>query len=123
MSRMHTWSSKPTGGSSHEFKRQVPTDVDETDLIVGLFGSTERMVWHAITSATIAVAPGLRTRLPNVADAERYAANFVADGRKEVAYVPTKKRSEVDAQGFSESQLAFVEANLKVIEDTVEDDE
>ena len=116
MSRIHTWSSKPTGGSSHEFTRRVPTDIDETDLIVDLFGSTKRMVWHAVVSATIAVAPGCRTRLPNIGDADSYAANFVADGRKEVAYVPTTSRSEVDAQGFSESQLAFVEANLKVLE-------
>lgn len=117
MSRMHTWSSKPTGGSSHEFKREVPTDVDETDLIVGLFGSTERMVWHAVTSATIAVAPGLRTRLPNVEDAVAYARNFVADGRKEAAYVRKVKRSAVDAQNFDEGQMAFVTANFEIIED------
>ncbi len=117
MSRMHTWSSKPTGGTSHKFKRSVPVDVDETDLIVSLFGSTERMVWHAITSFAIAIAPGCRTRLPNLADAEAYAASFVADGRKESAYVPTTTRSEVDAMGFTEEQLAFVEAQLKVVED------
>lgn len=117
MPRMHTWSSKPTGGTSHEFKRLVPKDVNETDLIVALFGSTERMVWHAITSFAIAIAPGCRTRLPNVVDANAYAASFVADGRKESAYVPTTTRSEVDAMDFSEEQLAFVEAQLKVIED------
>ncbi len=117
MPRMHTWSSKPTGGSSHKFKRSVPVDVDETALIVELFGSTKRMVWHAITSYAIAIAPGCRTRLPNVADAEAYAQSFVADGRKEAAYVPTTTRSEVDAQGFDEEQLAFVESILKVVED------
>ena len=111
MSRMHTWSSS-RNGLSHEFTREVPTDIDELDLIVGLFGSTARMVWHAVSSATIAVAPGCRDRLEDIPAAEHYAANYVADGSKEVAYVKTTERSEVDEQDFSESQMAFVEAKF-----------
>ena len=108
MSRMHTWSSS-RNGISHDFKREVPTDVDELDLIVGLFGSTARMVWHAVTSATIAVAPGCRDRLEDIPAAELYAAGYVADGSKETAYVKTVTRGELDEQDFSESQMALIE--------------
>ena len=111
MSRMHTWSSS-LNGISHDFKREVPTDIDELDLIVGLFGSTDQLGWEAGTSATIAVEPGCRDRLEDIPAAEHYAATYVADGSKEVAYVKTTTQTELDEQDFDEDQMAFVLAKF-----------
>lgn len=111
----HTWSSKPTGGISHDFGRKVPTAIDEVELIDGMFGSVPRMINRAVAQWTVDVATGLRERLPNIEAAEAYAEAFVADGAKGTAYVPTATVEEVDEQGFTESQRAFVEARLKII--------
>ncbi len=111
----HQWSTKPTGGISHEFKRNAPTAIDEMDLIESMFGTVPRMINRAVAQWTVDVATGLRERLPNGDAAEAYAATFVADGAKGTAYVPTATKEEVDDQGFTESQRAFVEARLKII--------
>ena len=113
----HTWSTKPSGGQSHEFKREAPTTVDEIKLIEAMFGSVPRMINRAVAQWTVDVATGLRERLPNVEVAESYAAGFAADGSKGTAYVPTATKAEVDSMGFSESQLTFVEARLRVIDE------
>jgi len=113
----HTWSTKPKGGVSHDFAREVPTTIDETDLIEGMFGSIPRMINRAVAQWTVDVATGLRERLPNAEVAESYAASFVADGAKGTAYVPTATVEEVDEQGFTPEQRAFVEARLKIIAD------
>lgn len=111
----HQWSTKPKGGISFEFKREAPTAIDEIELIESMFGSVPRMINRAIAQWTVDVATGLRERLPNGDAAEAYAATFVADGAKGTAYVPTATVEEVDEQGFTESQRAFVEARLKII--------
>lgn len=113
----HTWSTKPKGGTSHEFSRQVPSAIDEIEAIDAMFGSVPRMINRAVAQWTVDVATGLRERLPNGEVAEAYAATFVADGAKGTAYVPTATVEEVDEQGFTDSQRAFVEARLKIIAD------
>lgn len=113
----HTWSTKPKGGISHEFKRAAPTAIDESELIVSMFGSVTRMINRAVAQWTVDVATGLRERLPNGDAADAYAATFTADGAKGTAYVPSATVEEVDEQGFTESQRAFVEARLRIIAD------
>ncbi len=112
----HTWSTKPKGGQSHEFKREAPTTIDESKLIEAMFGTVPRMINRAVAQWTVDVATGLRERLPNAEVADAYAATFVADGSKGTAYVPTATKAEVDEQGFTPEQRAFVEARLKVVE-------
>ncbi len=113
----HTWSTKPKGGLSHEFSREVPGTIGDVELIAAMFGSVPRMINRAVAQWTVDVATGLRERLPNGDAAEAYAATFVADGAKGTAYVPTATVEEVDEQGFTESQRAFVEARLRIIAD------
>ena len=111
----HTWSTKPKGGISQYFKREAPTAIDEIELIESMFGTVPRMINRAVAQWTVDVATGLRERLPNGEVAEAYAATFVADGAKGTAYVPTATPEQLDEQGFTESQRAFVEARLRVI--------
>lgn len=116
----HTWSTKPKNGTSHDFVREAPTTIDESKLIVAMFGSVPRMINRAVAQWTVDVATGLRERLPNVPVAEAHAASFVADGSKGSMYVPTATKAEVDDQQFTESQRAFVEERLRIIAEAVE---
>jgi len=116
--RKHTWKTTPKGMASRKFSKMVPTDIDEVEAIEAMFGTTSRMVWHAVGSRTVAVAPGIKVRMMAGNDdaADQYAESFVADGRKEAVYVPTVTRGEVDAQGFDEGQLAFVAKKFVIVD-------
>jgi len=105
--RIHTWSSTPKGGTSHEFSIEMPTTIDETELIDLRFGSTERMIVEGVRQWTVDVAAEGRKILPDVPAAELYAANFCADGTKTRTAVRITA-DEAEEQDFSESQMAYL---------------
>lgn len=111
MATMHTFKvKKDKHGTSHEFTREVPTGVDETDLILDTFGSVERMIECAVRQFTVDIAPGIRERLPDLDAAKRYVAEYVDDGKKAPARVVRMDADKVKDLGFTEEQKAAMRA-------------
>ena len=100
---------KVTGAAQHEFKISLPTDTDETELIQKRFGSRIRMVDRANAQLIVDVAPGVRKRLPDVPEAQRYIDGFCANGAKD-SYRPKVDKAAAKKQKFTPENMAFLKS-------------
>lgn len=91
------------------FTADMPTTLDDVDLIEARYGTVERMIDRANSQWTVDVAVGIRKRLPDVEKAKAYAANYCDDGRKDTYAQPVViDTSADDAPKFTPEQLAFI---------------
>ncbi len=93
-----------------EFKAEMPFSIEDTDLILKRFGSVNRMIDRANAQWTVDVAPGIRKRLPEVEAAQKYATGYCDNGSRDTWVRPTITADQVEEQGYTEDQLAFLKA-------------
>jgi hypothetical protein len=112
MSKSHTWSTTPKGGSSHDFAVDMPMGPADEALTVKRFGSVERLYICAARQRTVDVAPGLRVLLGrgDTVAAEKFAESFVDDGTRTAVEAIAITSDEATEQGFSKKNLAFLAA-------------
>lgn len=90
----------------------LPTSLDDVDLINRRYGSAERMIAQANRTWVIQAQTGMRKRTAD--EAMEYALNFCDNGKKDT-YVPKVSKAEAKEKGFSAEQLAWLKAKgLKV---------
>jgi hypothetical protein len=99
---------KSANADAVEFKAELPTSIDEAELIVKRYGSVDRMIDRANAQWTVDVAPGMRKRLPDAKSAQSYANGYCDNGSRDTWVRPTIKLEQAGAEGFSDSQIAFL---------------
>lgn len=110
MSIQHTFTcKKDSAAKAHTFKAEMPSSIDDADLIVRRYGSARRMVEVANTAWTVACQTGIRKRLPDLEKAQGYVDNFCHDGSKDT-FVPSMSKDEATKHGFTPEQLAALKA-------------
>lgn len=98
---------KSADSKSLEFRIELPTTMVDKELIIQRYGSVERMIDRANGQLIVDVAPGMRKRLPDMDEAQRYALNFCANGSKD-SFRPKVSKDAQKEQRFSKSQLEFL---------------
>ena len=100
-----------------EFKAELPSTIDEGELIVERYGSVERMIDRANAQWTVDVAPGIRKRLPNAEEAQRYALNYTDNGSRDTWVRPKIDAKQVKEQAFDEGQIEFLRSKGMIVPD------
>lgn len=92
-----------------KFTVDMPSSLEDADLIRKRFGTPERMIAQACRQWTVSVAVGIRKRLPDEAKAEAYASHYCDNGAKDT-FVQTISvdKAEAEEHGFTEEQLAWI---------------
>ncbi|KKN37825.1 hypothetical protein LCGC14_0759690 [marine sediment metagenome] len=123
MAKTHAFKvKKDKDSASLEFKMDLPKTMDDMALIITRYGSVERMIDRANGQCVVDVAPGMRKRLPNVEDAQAYAAGFCDNGSKDAFVAP--KISFADAKDrFDDSQMEWLKSQGMVGPELVEVEE
>ncbi|KKN88099.1 hypothetical protein LCGC14_0251710 [marine sediment metagenome] len=93
-----------------EFKAEMPSSVEDTDLIVKRYGSVDRMIDRANAQWTVDVAPGIRKRLPDTKVAQGYADGYCDNGSRDTWVQPQITPEQMEEQDFDEGQLTFLKA-------------
>lgn len=120
MAKVHAFKVKKDKDSvSLEFKVELPTLLADNELIVQRYGSVERMIDRANGQFIVDVAPGIRKRLPNNVEAQRYAFNFCDNGAKDSFVAPKINRTEAKSR-FDEGQMAWLESQGMLTPEPVE---
>ncbi len=92
-----------------EFKIELPTSMDDMDLIMKRFGTVERMIDRANGQLVVDIAPGIRKRLPNVDMATMYVYGYCDNGARDEYVKPSISTEEAkDEHGFTDEQIAWL---------------
>ena len=91
----------------HEFKIELPSTIEDTNLVISRFGTVERMIDRANAQLVVDVAPGIRKRLPNVEAAQAYIDGYCDNGSRDAYVRPTISVEDAEEQ-FSESQQEWL---------------
>lgn len=92
-----------------EFKIELPTTIEDEDLIVQRFGTVERMIDRACSQLTVDVATGMRKRMPDNDAAQIYADGYCNDGSRD-GYTRPKIDADTaaDEADFTDEQIAWL---------------
>lgn len=88
---------------SHEFKIELPTSIENENLIAARFGTVERMIDRANAQLIVDIAPGIRKRLPNVETAQSYVDGYCDNGSRDAYVRPTISVEDAEER-FDEGQ-------------------